>query len=247
MTLRNKLEYSTDTNRDITEKGEIEECLELALKFHWRLTYLVMIDNHVESHEVELTAVNETPGTFTLLGEFPITEFDQEKSLHFRAASGGMSFVFKSELEECTAFFTRSECQFQIPDTIRFTQLRSAIRINFTDTEEIPVSFHASAERAFSGKVVDLSETGAKIKFEGNVTEYMGHSDIVADCQLLLPTGAVVDSNVQVLGCLYDPDQDTSYVRCRFLQLHVNSELQLRALIFDALKKLGMEDAMKAG
>ncbi|MEQ8954431.1 MAG: hypothetical protein RL120_09880, partial [Gammaproteobacteria bacterium] len=68
----------------------------------------------------------------------------------------------------------------------------------------------------------------------------------VADCQLLLPTGAVVDSNVQVLGCLYDPDKDSSYVRCRFLQLHVNSELQLRALIFDALKKLGMEAAMQA-
>ncbi|MEQ8952721.1 MAG: hypothetical protein RL120_01210, partial [Gammaproteobacteria bacterium] len=179
MTLRNKLEYSTDTNRDITEQGEVVECLEIALKYHWRLTYLVMIDNHVESHEVELTAVNEVPGTFTVLGEFPITEFDQEKVLHFRAASGGMSFVFKSELQNCTAFFTRSECQFDLPESIRFTQLRSAIRINFSNIHDIPVSFHASPERVFSGKVMDLSETGAKIRFEGNVSDHLGRSEIV--------------------------------------------------------------------
>ncbi len=159
-----------------------------------------------------------------------------------RANSGGMSMVFKTGFISAATNFTHTECQLQTPRSLSFSQLRSAIRVNIKDVEDIPVVFHADSESIFTGKVSDLSECGAKIKFKGNHSSHLNHAHIVADCEMLLPDEAMVDSRVQVLGCMYDAEQDASFVRCQFLELHDNSKLQLHQLIYSAMQRANESD-----
>lgn len=238
MQLVDQLNYSSEESREITDLDEIKVFLDQALKFDWKFDYLLMSGKKVTSHPAELTSVDEIPNAITVVGDFESLESNDSKEIFFRANSGGLSLVFKSELIDCIDFFTKKECKFFFPDNLRFAQLRSAVRINFTNLEDIPVSFFPKDEQAFTGKVVDLSETGAKIKFVGNILEHVDVEKVIADCQFLLPDDAKIESRTQVMGSVYDQELDISYIRCKFLKLNSNDELQLRQYIYKALSTI---------
>lgn len=127
-----------------------------------------------------------------------------------------------------------SECRIRFPETIRFTQLRKAIRVDCDDMDDINVTLFANATR-LQGKVADLSTTGTKIRFAGNLTYQFKQSRMVTDCRMRLPDGSVLEARVKVLGFFYDRDQDISYLRCYFLEIREDKELLLADLIQAAL------------
>lgn len=238
MQLIDQLDHSSEESREVKDLDEVKLLLDQVLKFDWKFDYLVLSGKKVTSQPAELTSVDEIPNAITVVGDFSELDAIQTKDVYFRANNGGLSLVFKSELIDCIDFFTKKECKFFFPDNLRLSQLRSAVRISFTKLHDIPVTFYPLADNVFTGKVVDLSETGAKIKFVGNILEHLDIEEIVADCQLLLPGDTKIDSRIQVMGCVYDEESDISFVRCKFLQLNNNSELQLKQFIFMALNEL---------
>ncbi|NKB34456.1 MAG: hypothetical protein GKR91_15295 [Pseudomonadales bacterium] len=232
------LSYSSEDSREIVDPEKINQILYQALMFGWKFDYLVMAGKKISSLPAELTFVSETQKFLTITGDFSRLNSEDSRNIYFRASNGGLSIVFQSELIDCAEFFAVKECNFCLPESLRLSQQRSAVRINFTDLQDIPVAFHVNIDNLFEGNVIDLSETGAKTKFYGNLLDHIDLAEIVSDCHLILPDESVIESRVQVMGCLYDELADTSYVRCRFLQLHNNSELQLRQFIFHALSQI---------
>ncbi|MEQ8954430.1 MAG: PilZ domain-containing protein [Gammaproteobacteria bacterium] len=242
--LLQKLEFSSETSGDITRPGEIAELLKAVKDYYWSFSYLRMVGKRIVSHEIQLTDVSERRGTFTVVGLSADRDSSGRQEFFFRASSGGMSITFKANRDCYADDFEAAGNQFSLPDSAHFSQLRSAIRVNIIDIEEIPVMFHADAQNRFTGKVIDLSESGAKIRFEGNLTEFLACDDIIADCEMRLPQDSVIASRVKVVGCIHDTGKDASYVRCQFMQLHVDSELHLHQLIYRALQQMGFDHAM---
>ena len=234
-----ELKNSSQGNREISDPNEIQDALDLARKFDWQFDYLVLSGKKISSYSADLTSVNEAPDTFTVVGDFSNLNSCNTKAVHFRAVSGGLSSVFQCELVDCIDFFTQKECKFRFPQMIRFSQQRAAVRIDFTTLQNIPVNFYSKTNELFTGNVVDLSETGAKIKFSGKLLDSLKPSEIIDDCKLLLPDEFIIDSRVQIMGCVYDRESDSSHLRCQFLQLHDNSELQLRQFIYQYLSESG--------
>ncbi|HAJ76243.1 MAG TPA: hypothetical protein DCM64_07285 [Gammaproteobacteria bacterium] len=116
--------------------------------------------------------------------------------------------------------------------------MRKAIRINYSNQQNIPVTFFASLGVRFQGSLVDISTTGVKIRFDGNISDSLESSEIIADCQIRLPDESLLEAWARVLGHLYDSEQDISYLRCQYLDLNINSELLLKNLIDDALRQM---------
>ena len=84
------------------------------------------------------------------------------------------------------------------------------------------------------GKVADISETGAKIVFEGNLANQLEGSEIITDCQMLMPDESYIENRVRVLGVSYDDKSNQSFLRCEYVETNMNSEAQIRKLISDA-------------
>ncbi len=245
MGLLEKLEYSSGISGDVGQQEEIIEILNAVKDYYWNFSYLRMSGKRVVSHGIELTDVSERQGIFSVMGLNSGRETCDQEEFYFRANSGGMSIAFKASL--ATGNFEVVGTQFKLPDSAHFTQARNAIRVNVIDVEEIPAVFHGIALKPFTGKVVDLSESGAKIQFEGNVAEHINSEEFIDDCEMRLSEDSAIASRVKVLGCVYDSDSNTSFLRCQFLQLQDNSELQLHQLIYRALKRQGKVDLALAG
>lgn len=233
------LDNTNEDSRELTEPGEINIILDQACNFDWNFDFLALKGSKVSSFPTKIVSFDENSNTLTMLGEFSKLSRNVKNKTYFRATSGGLSITFHCTQKNSSEVLTGKLCNFRTPGSIRFSQLRSAVRINFNKEQNIPVSFYANTENFYSGKVVDLSETGAKIKFVGNILEHTQISEIIADCKLKLPSDMIIESRVQVLGCVYDETADISFVRCKFLQLNDNNELQLKQFIYHSLSRQG--------
>ncbi|HJN94692.1 MAG TPA: PilZ domain-containing protein [Gammaproteobacteria bacterium] len=241
------MESSSDNSRKITVTEEICDILQAALTHGWNFSYLAMVNHHLSSHCSELVDVNPELVTLSVAGdalyEAATTATD---GIVFRAQNGGILIVFTSTLlplEKNQVSNSDSRvCLFEFPASLRFSQLRKAIRISYSKQQNIPVTFFASLGVRFQGSVVDISAIGAKIRFDGNISDLLESSEIIADCQIRLPDESLLEARARVLGHLYDSEQDISYLRCQYLDLNMNSELQLKNLIDDALRQMDQSD-----
>lgn len=223
---------------DIADVAEMDAILQLAHRHRWNFNYTVASERRQASHSTELVAVNSGARTITVGSEVKYSGLQPDTPVTFRAQSGGISLQFDSEMIDVggNALSNRlfSECRFRFPEAIKFAQLRKAIRVDCDSISDIGVTIFANSTR-LQGKVADLSTTGTKIRFQGNLSYQFKNSRIVTDCRMRLPDGAILEARVKLLGFFYDRKLDVSYLRCYFLEIREDRELQLEDLISAAL------------
>jgi c-di-GMP-binding flagellar brake protein YcgR len=224
--------------QDIADVTEIGALLRLAHRHRWNFSYTVESERRHASHNTELVAVNSEGRTMTVGSEVKYSGLQPEMPVTFRAQSGGISLQFDSEMIGVggNALSNRlfSECRFRFPEAVKFTQLRKAIRVDCESIDDISVTVFANGTR-LQGKVADLSTTGTKIRFQGNLSYQFKNSRIVTDCRMRLPDGAVLEARVKLLGFFYDRKLDISFLRCYFLEIREDREVLLEELIQAAL------------
>lgn len=229
---------SGSSSRDIRDPAEIESILELAKSHRWNFSYMVSSERRQSSHTTELVNVNARAGSLTVGSEVKYSGLEADVPVTFRAQSGGISVQFESAMigVRGNALSNRlfSECRILFPESMKFTQLRKAIRVEAKDLDDIQVTVFANGLR-LQGSVADLSTTGTKIRFEGNLTYQFQKSRIITDCRMSLPDGSAVEARVKVLGFVFDREKNVSYLRCYFLEIREEKELLLSELIENAL------------
>ena len=245
------MELGIGKTREIMDRAEIQEILHSALIHEWPFSYLSMVRNHLNSHSTKLYGVDPEAGSLTVSGD--ILDALQDSSfdtMFFRARSGGISVVFKSSLimpEGTTTFIKKPKfCEFEFPESLQYSQQRKAIRINLKDRQDIPVTLFVNLGVRYQGKVVDISETGTKIVFEGDLASQLEGSEIITDCQMLMPDESYIENRVRVLGVTYDEQSKMSYLRCEYVETNMNSEAQIKKLISDAIDDLSLQEVALA-
>jgi len=225
---------STRSTRTINSAVEIQDILNLAQSHRWSFSYLVSSERRQTSHTTEIVSIDSRNGVIVVGSEVKYSGLVANRPVIFRAQSGGMSLQFETYLigVEGNALANRLfiECRLRYPKEVRFAQMRKAIRVDCNDVGDIPVTLFADG-RALNGEVADISETGAKVRFEGNLSYRFQDSRMVTDCHLRLADGTLLDARVKILGFVYDKQADISFLRCYFLEIQDDRQIKLQQLI----------------
>lgn len=198
-----KMEAPNNSNQDITSPSEIAEILRVAKSHRWALSYSVTTGRRVTSHSTELVELNPASKTLIVSSEVKYSGLEPGFPVTFRSQSGGISLQFDSRLiggsGNALADRLFSECQIAWPERIKFNQLRKAVRIDCDNLEDISVTLFTN-ELRLQGKVQDISATGVKIRFAGNLSYQFKQSRIVTDCRMRMPDGSILEARLKVLG-----------------------------------------------
>ena len=236
------MELSDHNCREITDKNEIYDLLLAAQTHRWTFTNSTIVKHHLSSVSTELIAIDAEAETISMTRDPTDRALSSNCTKIFRAVNGGLSLLFTSKMvmkeDSPSDVGMPSVRKFNFPKLLRFSQQRTAIRINFSNLMDIPVTFFSKAEAPLQGKVVDISATGAKIRFEGNIVSKLSSSSVIVDSQLRLPNESLIKARTQVMGLIYDEELNISYVRCQFLEMRDDNSLQLQKLIIHAIKLL---------
>ena len=231
---------SSRRNQELDNPSEIYEVLRVAMSHRWPLVYTIKSGQRTSSHTAELLKVEPRKGTLTLSSDVKYSGLEANVPTDFQSQSGGIRLEFQSSLlggDDSLSNRLFSECRIRYPETMRFNQLRHAARIDCNSMDDILVSLFTE-DLKLQGKVQDISTTGVKVRFEGNLAYQFKHSRMVTDCRMRLPDGAILSARLKILGFFYDPESDISYIRCYFLEISEDKEMQLKELINAALDSM---------
>jgi len=230
------MSMNTEIDRELDCPVEISELMQLAFLHRWQFSCLQMVRNHVTSDSVQVLDVNINDRSFTVDSEVLAKSTRESSVVAFKAQSGGLTLVFKAKVLRNQIDPSVCECSFAFPETIRQTQLRQAARINLTNQPEVSVTLFLETRMKFDGRVTNISATGAKIQLLGDLSDKFKSSQIIEDCQILLPNGMHAAMTIQIMGCVYDVKNGVSYLRCQYLDMDENSEAQIIKLVDAAIK-----------
>ncbi len=228
------MKLDTEFSRDIQDSEEIAEFMQMAFLQKWQFSCMQMVRNHLCSEEVAVLDVNVFDGNFIVDSEVLTVATQEAKSVTFRAHSGGLSLIFKTRPLKLNLDPSVCECKFELPESLRFSQLRKAVRINFRNQPGIRANLFAGSGKKFDGQLMDLSTAGAKIQLLGDLCNQLEPGQIIEDCQFLLPSNELLDLRAQIRGMAYDADRGLSIVRCEFLDLNREIIEQLQSLLENA-------------
>ena len=231
---------------NIFSRKEILELLNMAFLHKWQFSYLSIVKNHVSSKPIQLLSIDPKEGTFGIDAEIMNTVHGEHSSILFRAQSGGLSLVFNASPAETTGNPETNkslfECQIRIPDEIRVSQLRKAVRLNLESGKTIPVILYSSQGIRVQGTVVDLSRTGAKIKITQEMTDKLNNFEIIDALRIRLPSNDMVQSQAQIMGVVYDHDNDVTVMRCQFTDMKARDAEMLDRMISTTMDRTETAD-----
>ena len=232
---------SNESARLLDDRKEIAAVLRAAKVHLWQFSFFLPGKPADSPFTTELLRVDPDAGVLVFGPEVNTLASKGPKVIRFHARSGGLKISFDSETipetEKQNSQFYSSYCKMVFPGKLVLDQMRKAVRVNFSNLANIPVTLFANEGHDTTGTVEDISETGVKAKFPGYLVEKFAAGELIADCGLVLPDKSQVTGKVQVLGTLYDFQEDVSYVRCCFKGLDEKGEIRLKRLIAKALEK----------
>ncbi|MEX2131927.1 MAG: PilZ domain-containing protein [Pseudohongiellaceae bacterium] len=230
------------STRVIESQEEIAELLRVAIAHNWNFSYSVADMVPGVSFNTELLSVDPAFDSVTIGSEVKYIGLKDYEPINFRSQSGGISIKFVSSLLPSASPRVTSkllgECRIVYPVQVQYTQLRQAVRVNFSKIHQIPVTLFLNDGSHITGVVDDMSVTGLRARFNDRKVKQLESSQPITDCVLLLPDKSTVSARVQVLGALQDVEKGTSFLRFRFMQFNDDAELKLEELISVSVERL---------
>ncbi|MDD9890542.1 MAG: PilZ domain-containing protein [Gammaproteobacteria bacterium] len=220
---------------NIFSTREILELLNMALLHKWNFSYLSIAKNHVSSKPITLMSIDPANGTFGIDSEIMNSNQASHNSILFRAQCGGMSIVFNAAPATSTGDITTNksllECQIRLPDEIRISQQRKAVRVDVSSGKTIPVILCSSENVRVQGAIIDISKTGAKIQLGQEMADKLSDIEYIDALRIRLPGDDIIQCQAQIVGAAFDHDHDVTIVRCQFTDMKAHDLRLLNRLI----------------
>jgi c-di-GMP-binding flagellar brake protein YcgR len=230
------------TDGDITHRKEVIQLLKMAISQKWAFSYVSTQGKKVSSVALELVGVKANEGVFTVGYEPRISQMQASDPLMFRAQSGGVSIIFKSNLnispEEYPLSKTSSLHHFDLPYKIACTQLRKTVRVNLEAITEVPVVLYLVSGALIEGAVMDISTTGAKFKVNQDLGKELRDPQVLDACKISLPNDETLQTGAHLIAMINDADSDTTYLRCQFVHMRSQDEEMLDGFINNMLRQI---------
>ena len=230
------------TDGDITHRKEVIQLLKMAISQKWAFSYVSTQGKKVSSVSLELVGVKANEGVFTVGYEPRVSQMQASDPLMFRAQSGGVSIIFKSNLnispEEYPLSKTSSLHHFDLPYKIACTQLRKTVRVNLEAITEVPVVLYLVSGALIEGAVMDISTTGAKFKVNQDLGQELRDPQVLDACKISLPNDETLQTGAHLIAMINDADSGTTYLRCQFVHMRSQDEEMLDGFISNMLRQI---------
>lgn len=220
---------------DISLRKEILQFLETAVAYHWAFSYIATVKGRVTSKSLSLISIDTEEGTFRVGSELKNSNVGAGQPIMFRAQSGGLSVVFKSQIlevsEDEAAANTLSGCQIQIPYKISVTQLRKTARVNLEELAQVPVILYMTNGSMLEGTVVDISTSGAKFRVDQDLESELRNPKLIDACKISLSDDLALQTGAQLIGMTIVKENKVSLLRCQFVHMKDGDEEMLENFI----------------
>lgn len=132
-----------------------------------------------------------------------------------------------------------------LPDELEYHQRRDAYRAPLKRTQSPNANLSGSKlSPSLVGKLLDISATGCKLQFPGNLTDYLQSGTIYERLSIALPEATLVVA-VELRHLYYDRSRDSSMVGLRFYEISGYEQRQIERYVFQLQResrRLDFED-----
>lgn len=198
----------------------------LLIRFHERT-------QHFQSYLVEI----DTARGLMALDEMIPT--DGERFLHngeafqVEAFHEGVRIVWECQQPVAIAELQGTRCYWSVlPSEMLYHQRRNAYRAPLKPARPIKAKLLSDMRnRPANGHLLDISATGCKLRFQGNMTEWLQAGRIYEKFSAELPFDAL-HASVELRHLHYDETLDSSFVGFRFSRLTGPKQRQLERFVY---------------
>ncbi|HEK3647117.1 TPA: flagellar brake protein [Pseudomonas aeruginosa] len=119
-----------------------------------------------------------------------------------------------------------------LPAEVLYHQRRNAYRASIKQSQPIAAEIAGEKLRApLSGQLLDISATGAKLRFAGNVAERLHPGEIYEDFSAQLPQGAI-SSAIELRHVRFDEKLDATFAGVRFSKMSGLAQRQVDRFVY---------------
>nr|WP_217435221.1 flagellar brake protein FlgZ [Pseudomonas aeruginosa] len=119
-----------------------------------------------------------------------------------------------------------------LPAEVLYHQRRNAYRASIKQSQPIAAEIAGEKLRApLSGQLLDISATGAKLRFAGNVAERLHPGEIYEDFSAQLPQGAI-SSAIELRHVRFDEKLDATFAGVRFSEMSGLAQRQVDRFVY---------------
>lgn len=130
-----------------------------------------------------------------------------------------------------------------MPEQIIYHQRRNAYRAPVQAATAVPVELSGSKlSRPISGQMLDISATGCKLRFAGNVSSRLQPGQVYENLRVQLPFG-VMTTSAELRHLSYEEKVDTSFVGLRFHRMSGLEQRQVERFVYQLQREARREES----
>jgi c-di-GMP-binding flagellar brake protein YcgR len=119
-----------------------------------------------------------------------------------------------------------------LPDEVVYHQRRNAFRVPLKISELVDIRLSGKRLRgALTGQMLDISATGCKLRFDGDVTERLQPGQVYETLNARLPFGELTMA-AELRHCHYVDAADTTFAGVRFHQISGPAQRQVERFVY---------------
>jgi len=144
--------------------------------------------------------------------------------------------VTASELEGARCYWS------WLPAEMIYHQRRNAFRVPLKQGELIPVELAGKKlNSSLKGQLLDISATGCRLRFQGNISERLHSGEVYELFRLSLPFGTITTA-IEARHIQYDEKLDITYVGIRFHRLSGLDQRQIERFVYQLQREARRTD-----
>lgn len=130
-----------------------------------------------------------------------------------------------------------------MPEKVIYHQRRNAYRAAVQNTQLVDIELAGGKlSRPLKGQMLDVSATGCKLRFEGNITSRLQTGQVYEQLRVQLPFG-VMTTAVELRHLSYEEKVDTSFAGLRFHRMSGLEQRQLERFVYQLQREARREDS----
>jgi len=125
-----------------------------------------------------------------------------------------------------------------LPDQIALSQKRQAYRLAISRVQATSVMLNTANREPLSGRILDISATGARVELQSMVTPPFKSGDSIEKCILTLPDKARITCKAEIRHWELDRARRVTTVGLKFLTISPNDQRMVTRFIHEMQRKM---------
>lgn len=167
----------------------------------------------------------------------------QGEAFHIEGYRDGVRMAWDCEHELTIGELNGAPCYWGwLPESLVYHQRRGAFRVTLKSSEPVEVELRGNKlAQPLSGTLLDISATGCKLEFTGDVSDRLRNGQIYEQLRLKLPFGTL-ELAMEVRHQQHDAKQECSHVGARFHDASGPAKRQIERFVYQLQREARRSD-----